>query len=305
MNTPRIAMLHTRIRVEERLLLEAFDRLGVDVEPIDLRRARFETGDPSRWRRFDAVLDRSLSLSDSVAALRVIETFGVRTINRADAVERCADKLRTTFLLAAAGVPTPHTEIALSADAAIEAVERVGYPAVLKPTTGSWGRLVSRVNDRDAAEAVIEHRETLGGPHYGVFYVQEHIAKPGRDLRLFVVGGRTIAAIARSSEHWLTNTARGAEAEGFASPPEFSEIAERAVAVTGADIAAVDILEDPARGPLVCEINHSMEFRNSIETTGVDIPARIASHAANIAAEEHDRHAVVVPRDRTAVRLAP
>lgn len=280
----RIAMLHSRIRVEERLLLDALAERGVEPQVIDLREELFDVHDAERWSGFDVVFDRSLSLTVSLTAVRALERFGLRCVNTGLAIEVCSDKHRTSLALARAGVPTPRTVVAASAEAALEAVERIGYPAVLKPTVGSWGRLLARINDRDAAEAVIEHRATLGSASQGVFYVQEHIDKPGRDLRVFVVGGEPIAAIARASEHWVTNTARGAKASGLAIDDGLASLSRRAAACVHADLCAIDLLECPERGLLVSEVNHSMEFRNSIETTGVDIPGRMADHLLRIAA---------------------
>jgi [lysine-biosynthesis-protein LysW]--L-2-aminoadipate ligase len=279
----RLAMLHTRLRAEERLLLDAFSALGVDVEPIDLRRVVFDLADPGAWRAYHLVIDRSISLTDSLTAVRILESFGVRCMNPARAIEVCSDKLRTTLALVEAGVPTPHVNVALDGASALAAVESLGYPAVLKPTIGSWGRLLARVNDRDAAEAVIEHRVTLGGTHHRVVYAQEYVEKTGRDIRVFVVGGEPVAAIERRSEHWITNTARGARAAGLVITPEIDELCRRAARVCRADVVAIDLLECPRRGLLVNEMNHSMEFRNSIDTTGVDIPRLIAEHAVWLA----------------------
>lgn len=279
----RIAMTYTRLRAEERLLLDAFETEGIDVTPIDLRRVVFDPSRPAEWSAYDAVIDRSVSLTSGLTACRVLESFGLRCINSARAIETCSDKLATTLALVGAGIPTPGVRIATSADAAIDGVEDVGYPAVLKPTVGSWGRLVARLNDRDAAEAVIEHRDTLGSAQQGVFYVQEHVEKPGRDLRVFVIAGEAVAGIARTSAHWVTNTARGAATEGIEVTPEMARLCERAADAVGADIAAVDLLECPDQGLLVNELNHSMEFRNSIATTGVDLPTLVARHVVAIA----------------------
>ncbi|MEN0019934.1 MAG: lysine biosynthesis protein LysX [Planctomycetota bacterium] len=279
----RIAMLYTRLRVEERLLLDAFQARSIDAEPIDIRNVVLDPENVGRFADFDVVVDRSVSLTSSLTTNRVLESLGVRCVNRADAIEVCADKLRTTLALQQAGLPQPRIRVASNADAALDAVEQIGYPAVIKPTVGSWGRLVARVNDRDAAEAIIEHRATLGSAQQHVFYVQEHIDKPGADLRIFVVGGQAIAGIARTSQHWITNTARGATAAGIEVTPEIASLSEQAVAAVRADIAAVDLFECPQRGLLVNEINHSMEFRNSIDTTGVDIPGRVADHVIEIA----------------------
>jgi len=289
----RIALLHTRIRVEERLLIDALHARGVDVDLIDLRRQVFELGDAKRWREFDLVMDRSLSLTSSLTAVRVLESWGVRCVNPSTAIEICSDKLRTSLALEQAGVPTPRVCVAVGPDAALEAVQSIGYPAVLKPTIGSWGRLMARLNDRDAAEAVIEHRATLGSVQQQVFYVQQYVDKPDRDLRVFVIGGEPIAGIVRHGEHWVTNTARGSQATALNITEDIDAISRRAAACVNGDIVAVDLLECPTRGLLVNELNHSMEFRNSIETTGVDIPRTIVDHIASLPSAGGDSNVIV------------
>jgi [lysine-biosynthesis-protein LysW]--L-2-aminoadipate ligase len=154
---------------------------------------------------------------------------------------------------------------------------------VLKPLFGSWGRLLARINDRDAAEAVLEHKKTLGDYTHGVFYIQEYVDKPGRDIRTFVVGGETIAAIYRLSPHWITNTARGGEAINCPVTPEIDDLSRAAAEAVGGGILAVDLLEDTDGRLLVSEVNHTPEFRNSIDTTGVDIPARIIDCIVEVA----------------------
>lgn len=279
----KIAILHTRVRTEERMLLDSFAARGVDADLIDARELTFDVEDRERWNEYALVMDRCVSLTATLTNIRMLEHFGVRCVNSARAVDLCSDKLRTTLALQAAGIPVPRTLVATSPDAALKAIEALGYPAVLKPTIGSWGRLVSRINDRDAAEAVLEHRDTLGSPQQHVYYVQEHIRKPGRDIRVFVVGGEAVAAITRTSEHWVTNTARGAVAAGHRIEPALGDLCERAAASVHADVCAIDILECPRRGNLVNEINHSMEFRNSVDTSGVDIPGLVADHVLELA----------------------
>ena len=121
---------------------------------------------------------------------------------------------------------------------------------MLKPVVGSWGRLLARINDRDAAEAVLEHKETLGSYQHSIFYIQEYIAKPGRDIRAFVVGDgvvgeETICAIYRASAHWITNTARGGQASNCPVTPELDALCRRAAAAVGGGVLAIDVLEDP------------------------------------------------------------
>lgn len=281
----RIALFCSLVRPEEKGLLEAFRRRGVAVEIVHDRSAVLEVGAADGWRRFDAVLMRSLSPWQALHAAQLLQDIGLPVINPAAVIHTCADKLLTTAALVRAGVPTPRVRIAFSPEGALQAIEEWGYPVVLKPLLGSWGRLLARVNDRDAAEALLEHKEVLGGFAHGVYYIQEYIPKPGRDIRAFVVGGQTIAAIYRTSDHWITNTARGGRATNCPVTPDLADLCARASAAVGGGVLAMDLFEDPRRGLLVNEINHAMEFRNSVEPTGVDIPGAVADFVIRVARE--------------------
>lgn len=275
----RAAMIASRIRVEEKLLLEKIEQRGVAIERLDDGNLVLDLR--SRSFPYDLVLDRSLAFGRTLYTLKTLESFGVRCINRADVVATCGDKLATTLVLESAGLPTPRTSLAFTPAAALDAIEELGYPAVIKPVVGSWGRLVARVNDRCAAEAVLEDRATLGSWQQQIFYLQQYIDKPGRDIRVFVIGDEPICAIYRKSEHWLTNTARGAEAENCPLQGPGAAIADLALGAAravGGGILAVDLLENREGDLMVIEVNHSMEFRNSIDTTGVDIPGRIVDY---------------------------
>lgn len=286
----RIAILASRVRVEERLLVEALQRRGTEFELIDDGDLLLDlTQADERWRMFDAVLCRSVSQSRGLAVSRVLEHWGIPVYNSARVTATCNDKLLTTLALLQAGVPTPRTLLAFEQTTAVQGIEQLGYPAVLKPISGSWGRLLARVNDRDAAEAVLEHQETLGGYQHQLHYIQEYIAKPQRDIRAFVVGDRTICAIYRSSTHWVTNTARGAVTSNCPVTPELHELCINAARAVGGGILAIDVLEDEQRGYLVNEINATMEFRNSIAPTGVDIPQEILAFVCSPERPEETR----------------
>lgn len=275
----RLGIVTSRIRVEEKLLFEELERRSIEFEIIDDGQLLLDLARPDeRWWDYDAVLCRSVSQSRSLALMHVLEHLGVPVFNSAAVTATCNDKLLTTLALLRAGVPTPHTLLAFAQQPALEGIEMLGYPAVLKPVTGSWGRLLARVNDRDSAEALLEHRETLGSYQYHIHYIQEYIDKPRRDIRAFVVGDRTVCAIYRASEHWVTNTARGAVAQNCPVTPELDELCVRAANSVGGGILAVDLLEDPRRGMLVNEINATMEFRNSIAPTGVNIPGAMLDY---------------------------
>lgn len=278
----RVAILVSRIRVEEKHLISAFESRGVTptlisddelILPVD--------GEPLPY---DVILERSVSTTRGLYALRLLEGIGNVVINPYQTASTCADKLLTTVALQQARVPQPRVEVAFTPESALKAIEQMGYPVVLKPVFGSWGRLLARINDRDAAEAILEHKAVLGSPQHNVIYIQEYIRKPGRDIRAFVVGDECICAIYRNSEHWITNTARGGKAENCPVTPEIGELSVRAANAVGGGVLAVDLLESPERGFLVNEINHTMEFRNSIAPTGVDIPGRVAEYALKRAA---------------------
>ncbi|PJF34657.1 MAG: lysine biosynthesis protein LysX [Candidatus Thermofonsia Clade 1 bacterium] len=281
----RVGIIASRIRVEEKLLLAAFEARHITPTLINDDELILSLSAQSSPLPYDLILERSVSTSRGLYALRVLETLGNTVINRWHVANTCADKLLTTTALHAAGVPQPEVEIAFTAEAALQAIERMGYPVVLKPVIGSWGRLLARVNDRAAAEALLEHKEVLGGYQHSIFYIQRLINKPNRDIRAFVVGDRCICAIYRNSEHWITNTARGGKAENCPVTPELEALAVRAAQAVGGGVLAVDVLEDPERGLLVNEINHTMEFRNSLAPTGVDIPAHIVDYALRYVAE--------------------
>lgn len=279
----RIGVLYSRMRVEEKWIFAALEQRGVDYDRLDDRDVHFDVEDPTPWLKYDALLMRSISYVRGLYALRVLNAWGIPTVNTAAVSEACGDKLATSTALAKAGVPQPRVVLAFTPEAALEAIEGLGYPVVLKPVVGSWGRLLAKINDRDAAEAVVEHKSTLGSYQHSVFYVQEYIQKPGRDIRAFVVGEETICAIYRKSEHWITNTARGGEGEVCPVTPELAEICNRAAQAMGGGVLAVDVIEHPDRGLLVNEVNHTMEFHTTVPTTGVDIPGIMVDYLLAVA----------------------
>lgn len=278
-----IGVLYSRVRVEEKWIFAAMEKRGLDYERLDDRAISFDLENPAPWRAFDAVLERSISFTNGLYALRILNSFGVPTVNTALVAEICGDKLTTSAMLAKAGAPQPRNVVAFTPEAALEAIEAFGYPVVLKPVVGSWGRLLAKINDRDAAEAVLEHKAILGSVQHSVFYIQEYIKKPGRDIRAIVVGDRVLTAIYRKSEHWITNTARGGEGELCPITPEIEALCLKATAAVGGGILAVDLIEHPERGFLVNEINHTMEFHTAQPISGVDIADEIVNYVMEVA----------------------
>ena len=274
----KVGVLYSRVRVEEKLLFESLDRRGVDYDKIDDREAIFELNDPRNWAQYDVILERCINHSRALYATKILNDWGIPTVNTAHVADVCGNKLVTSSHLVREGVPTTRIKVAFTPESALQAIEEFGYPAVLKPAIGSWGRLLSKVNDRDAAEAILEHKELLGSYHHSIFYIQEYIRKPQRDIRAFVIGDQCIAAIYRTAEHWVTNTARGGTASNCPVTDELNDICVRASHAVGGGITGVDLLEDPERGYLVNEVNYTIEFRNSIATTGVNIPEKVIDY---------------------------
>jgi [lysine-biosynthesis-protein LysW]--L-2-aminoadipate ligase len=271
----RIGFLYTRVRVEEKMLLEELEkRLNVEVVRIDDSDMFFDIG--RKTVEVDVLFERSVSYSRGLYVSRIFEAQNVPVVNSSQVAERCGDKYMTSQILVNNGIPTPRVLMAFDEQSALRAVEALGYPCVLKPVIGSWGRLLAKINDRDAAEAFIEHKATLGVNHQ-IYYIQEYIDKPGRDIRAFVVGEEPICAIYRSSENWITNTARGGIATNCPVTGEIAELCRRATRAIGGGLLALDLFETE-NGLVINEINHTMEFRNSIVTTGVNIPEKMIDY---------------------------
>lgn len=272
-----LAVLTTRTRLEERLIFAALERRGLAYAQVDDRTLVHRIGDPG-GPRYRGVLNRIMSHTRSVYASRIFEATGHRVFNPSGVVDVCGDKILTSLALVRAGLPHPETVLAVTPDAALEAIERIGYPAILKPAVGSWGRLLSKVNDRDAAETLIEHKQSLKSPVHNVYYVQEYVDKPDRDIRVIVLGDEVVAAVYRRSDHWITNTARGATTAVCTVTDELRTLALRSAAAVGGGILAVDLLERADGELLVTEVNHTMEFHGLAAVAEVDVADLVVAY---------------------------
>jgi [lysine-biosynthesis-protein LysW]--L-2-aminoadipate ligase len=273
-----VGLLYSRIRRDEKLLLSELRDRGHDVTKIDVRKEQFNiSAAPAVFDDVDVVLDRCLATSRSLYITRFLDAYGVPVVNSSETAELCADKVKNSLALEAAGVLTPNTTVAFTTDAALEAIEAFGYPCVLKPVVGSWGRLMAKIDTRDAAEAILEHKATLGHYEHKVFYVQEFVEKPGRDIRVLAVDGEPVAAMTRSSEHWLTNAAKGGTTNAFELDDRALELVERASEAVGGGLLGVDLMEVGTDGDeyTVHEVNHTVEFKALNDATDVDVPARV------------------------------
>jgi [lysine-biosynthesis-protein LysW]---L-2-aminoadipate ligase len=280
----KVGFLHSLIRPEEKFLLNELEkRSGVEVTMVDDRKLSFQLG--KKPLDLDVVLERCINHSRALHALILFESEGIRCVNTSKVATICGDKLLTSIEIKKNKIPQPEVRVAFTEESAIAAIEEMGYPVVLKPAVGSWGRLLAKINDRDAAEAILEHKTILGSYHHSIFYIQKYVPKKGRDIRAFVIEDRCIAAIYRSSEHWITNTAQGGKATNCPVTKELNDIAVRAAQAVGGGVVAIDVFEQDG-SLLINEVNYTMEFRNSIHTTGVDIPKLVIDYVLKVAQEQ-------------------
>ncbi|WP_369685611.1 lysine biosynthesis protein LysX [Salinibaculum rarum] len=278
----KVGILYSRIRKDEKLLLSELRERDHDVAKIDVRKQRFGLSEPPEaFDGVDVLVDRCLATSRSLYTTEFADTYDVPVVNGAEVAEVCADKVKNSLALEAAGVPTPTTEVAFTKDAAMEIIEDFGYPCVIKPVIGSWGRLMAKLESDSAAEAVLEHKEVLGHYEHKVFYIQEFVEKPGRDIRVLATDGEPVAAMVRSSDHWLTNAAKGADTAEFELDDEARRLVKEASDAVGGGLLGVDLMETGVdedgnpTGYTVHEVNHNVEFKALDGVTDVDVPARV------------------------------
>ena len=282
----KVGLLYSRIRRDEKLLLSELRERGHEIEKIDVRKEQFNISEPpASLDGVDIVVDRCLATSRSIYTTQFLDAYDVPVVNSAHTADVCADKVKNSLALERAGVPTPNTEVAFTTDSALETIEKFGYPCVLKPVIGSWGRLMAKVDSRSAAEAILEHKATLGHYEHKVFYVQEFVEKPGRDIRVLAVDGEPIAAMTRSSDHWLTNAAKGGEVEAFELDDRARELVAAASDAVGGGLLGVDLMET-GDSYTVHEVNHTVEFKALDSCVDFDVPATIVDWLETKATEE-------------------
>jgi len=273
-------MLYDQLRPEERLLIEAAKRKSLKLGLHDSEKVYLNVGKMDQEELFEeVVLQRCLSYFRSVHFTSLLENKGITVINSSKIATVCGNKLLASIKLEEAKIPTPHTVVAFSIESALKALDEIGYPAVLKPIIGSWGRLIAQLKDKESAKAILEDRENMF-PLYQIYYIQEMIRRPSRDIRCFVIGNSVVAAIYRyePKDDWRTNTARGGHVEPCKVTSNMEELALRAAETFGEGVYGVDMMESE-NGLTIHEVNYTTEFRNSVPATGVDIPGLILDFA--------------------------
>jgi len=272
-----IALVYDIARWEERAILEAARKRSIRVELLHLEVQPLTiNGEPPL--EVEVFLQRSLSHANAITSTIALESMGLRVVNNSRAIAVAHDKLWTLALLSKSGIPTPRTIVAFSDKPAMKVAKTLGYPVVVKPINGSWGRLVSLAEDEETLRVILEHRVYMNNPFLKVHLLQEFVRKPNRDIRVFVVGDEVPVAIYRVSEHWITNTARGGRAQPAPIDEELRELSLKTAKIIGVEIGGLDIFEDPERGYLVNEVNAVPDFRNTVVVTGYDLPGKIVEY---------------------------
>jgi [lysine-biosynthesis-protein LysW]--L-2-aminoadipate ligase len=278
--TSTITVLYDTIRLEEKLLINAAKKNDIEVEMVDCKQLFVDLN--KNTQEFETVLQRCVSYYRNIHSTATLEGLGARVINSLKTGILAGNKLFTHMLLQKAGIPTPEATIAFSKDAALQSLEKNGYPKIIKPTVGSWGRMVSKLNDRDSAEGIIESRESMH-PTYQMYFLEEFVQRPPRDIRAIVIGDNVAAAIYRITDNnnWKTNTHLGGTAEACEVSNELEDICLKAKNTVQGEIVGVDLMESNDKGLVVHEINNTTEFRNVVKVTGVDIPTQMLDYLKN------------------------
>lgn len=276
-----LSLLYDRIRWDEKELINCARSKGVQVKEVDVKKLILNLNDSKVNEAYgDVALQRCISHFRGTYISACLESKGMVVVNKASVSEICGNKLWSTLMLIRAGVPTPKTALAFTPESALQAAEEIGYPVVLKPLVGSWGRMVVALRDREEAEAIIELRSQMNGALNQIFYVQERVNRPPRDIRCIVVGDRLVTAVYRvaAAGEWRTNVARGGSTEPCPVSKEIEEIALKAAEAVGGGVLGVDMMESPD-GLLVHEVNSTVEFRGAQSASSTSIADAIVEYA--------------------------
>ena len=277
----KICIVFDRLRTEEKLLQKKAEELGYKTSMIDAKITSFDTDSkPEKYDFGDVVLERCVSYYRGLHFTSCLEFMDIPVINKFDVANTCGNKMITSMLLKKNNIPTPKTYFSFSAETALENFENIGYPLVIKPIIGSWGRSVMPVKDKDTAEAVIENRQVTDGPQDRIYYLQEMIDRPPRDIRVITVGDQAVSAMYRkSSGGFKTNIALGADPELCEITKEIEDLCEKTSKAVGGGILGIDLMEDKERGLVVHEVNNTVEFKGLVKVSEKNIPKEMIDYA--------------------------
>ena len=279
--SPDVTILYDTIRWEEKALLEAGKKNNINIQMVNCKKLALNL--EKKPEDYGVVIQRCVSYYRNLHSTAALEGLGVKVINCLNTGVFAGNKLFTHMLLKKFGVPTPDATVAFSKEAALQALETQGFPKIIKPTVGSWGRLISKLNDKESAEGIIDSRENMY-PIHQIHYLEEFVKRPPRDIRAIMVGDKIVAAIYRTSGNgnWKTNMALGGIAEPCKATPEMEEMCIKAKNAVQGDIVGVDLMESDEKGLVVHEVNNTTEYKNTVRVCEVDIPSLMLDYALNI-----------------------
>ena len=275
-----LTLLYDTIRWEEKAIYEAAKKKGIELKKIDCKDLVIDLNTSNSEFSNQIIIQRCVSYFKSLHSTAALEGLGATVINPLNTAINCGNKLFTHMLMNKNGIQTPKVLTAFSSESALSALNDFGYPIIIKPTIGSWGRLIALLRDKEAAKAVFEDREHMF-PLYQIYYLEEFVSRPPRDIRAIVVGDSVVAAIYRYSEkdEWKTNMALGGRAENCPITNELEDICIKSSQAVGGKIVGVDLMESSKDGLVVHEVNNTTEFKNTVRITGINIQDIIVDYS--------------------------
>jgi len=275
-----LTLLYDTIRWEEKAIYEAAKKKGIELKKIDCKDLVIDLNTSNSVFSNQIIIQRCVSYFKSLHSTAALEGLGAKVINPLNTAINCGNKLFTHMLMNKNGIKTPKVLTAFSSESALSALNDFGYPIIIKPTIGSWGRLIALLRDKEAAKAVFEDREHMF-PLYQIYYLEEFVSRPPRDIRAIVVGDSVVAAIYRYSEkdEWKTNMALGGRAENCPITNELEDICIKSSQAVGGKIVGVDLMESSKDGLVVHEVNNTTEFKNTVRITGINIQDIIVDYS--------------------------
>ncbi len=278
-----IFILFDNIRWEEKSIIDSAKKSDVKLKPIDCRDLVLNLNDDKKKYENCVILQRCVSYFKSMHSTAALEGLGARMINSLYTSIMCGNKLFSHMELQRHGIATPKGLCTFSTHSAVDGINDFGYPVVIKPTIGSWGRLIGLLNDEEAVKTVLEDREHMY-PIYHIYYFEEFVKRPPRDIRAIVLGNEVIAAIYRYSgdNEWKTNMALGGHAAPCPITKELEDICLNAAKIFKGDLVGVDLMESNKDGLVIHEVNNTTEFKNTVRVTGIDIPSLIVDYVISI-----------------------
>ncbi|NON63087.1 lysine biosynthesis protein LysX [Acidianus sp. RZ1] len=266
-----IGLTYDIIRWEEKSIIEEANKLGHKITPIFTKDFYFSS-DEYQLATMDVVLQRNTSHARAFSTSTILEGLEYKVINDARTLVNCENKLVTMSLLSRHKIPIPKTAVAFSKEKALEVAGKIGYPTIIKPVEGSWGRMVAKADNDDYLRSYMEYQDYTTLPLRNIYFIQEFVKKPDRDIRIFVIGDEVPVGIYRTNtKNWRTNTALGAVAEPLKIDEELQDLAIKVKDIIGGFFLGIDVFEDPERGYLVDEVNGVPEFKNTVRVNKFNV----------------------------------